>query len=76
MEGDPDFAEKFNKFFSDANILEANEYTPEVLEDTYLNMEMTLPKDDESAQFSKVTKRLHDVNDIFIGIADDDPLLD
>ena len=76
LEEDPDFAEEFNKLFSDPNIPEADEYTPEVLEDTYLNMEVALPKDGESAQFAKVTKRLRDANGIPIGTAHDNPLLD
>ena len=55
LEEDPDFAEEFNKFFSDTNVPKADAYTLEVCEDTYLNMEVTLPKDGESAQFTKVT---------------------
>ena len=75
LEEDPDFAEEFNKLFSDAYIPEAGEYTPEVLEKTYLNVEVALPKDSKSAQFSKVTKRIRDTHGISIEIAYDNLLL-
>ena len=44
------------------NILEANEYTPEVLEDTYTNMELALPCNSEGPEFTKVTKGLIDAD--------------
>ena len=39
-------------------------------------MELVLPKDGESAQFAKVTKRLRDANGLPIGVAHDNPMLD
>ena len=53
-----------------------SEYTPEVLQDTYLNMELALPRDDEGPEFARVTKRLRDNEGIPIGTANDNPLLD
>ena len=76
LDEDPDFKEEFDRLFSDISIPEADEYTPEVLEDTYLNMEVALPKDGDSSQFARVTKRLRDAQGIPIGIAHDNPLLD
>ena len=71
MEEDEDFAEEFNKLFNNANIPEADEdkryeftadsqfpdheFTPEALQDTYLNMEIALPKDGDGPEFARVT---------------------
>ena len=33
--------------YSDSNVPEADDFTPGVLEDTYLNMEVALPRDGE-----------------------------
>ena len=43
----------------------------------YLNMELALPQGDSlEPRMARVTKRLKDANDIPIGTADDNPLLD
>ena len=76
MEDNPEFNEEFNRLFSDPNGPEADRYTPEVLEDTYLNMELALPKDGDEPQFARVTKRLRDAHGLPIGMAHDNPLLD
>ena len=47
-----------------------------MLQDAYLNMELSLPRDDEGPEFSRVTKSLRDNEGILIGIANDNPLLD
>ena len=46
-ESDPDFKDEFNRNFSDGTIPEANDFIPDVLDDTYLEMELALPKDGE-----------------------------
>lgn len=67
FEEDEDLAEEFNKIFSSSTIPEADgkendnvendvifpeyEYTPEVLHDTYLNVELALPQYNESPDF-------------------------
>ena len=66
----------FTKIFNDPHIKEADDYTPEVLEDTYLNMELALPRNSEGPEFAKVTKRLRDADGIPIGTAHDNPILD
>ena len=62
--------------YLDDNINPELEHTPEVLQDTYLNMELALPRDDEGPEFARVTKRLRDKNGIPIGTSNDNPLLD
>ena len=76
IEDDEDFREEFQKVYNNKDIPEADDYTPEVLEDTYVNMEVVLPRDSEGPQFAKVTKRLRDANGIPIGTANDNPILD
>lgn len=77
LEEDEDFREEFECIFSNKDIPEADDHTPEVLDDTYVNMELALPHDDGgSAQYARVTKRLRDANGIPIGTANDNPILD
>ena len=64
-----------NEFYVDTTFSKY-EHTPEVLQDMYLHMEFALPPDDEGPDFARVTKQLRDANGLFIGIADDNPLLD
>ena len=73
---DQDFVDEFRKIFNDNSIKEADEYTEETLDDTYLNMEIALPRDSEGPEYAKVTKRLRDANGIPIGTANDNPMLD
>ena len=73
---DPDFDDEFRKKFNDNSIKEADEYTAETLDDTYLNMEVALPRDSDGPEYAKVTKRLRDANGIPIGTANDNPILD
>ena len=76
LEQDEDFREEFQRVYDDETIPEADDYTPEVLEDTYLNMEVALPRDDEGPELARVTKRLRDANGLPIGTANDNPILD
>ena len=75
-EYDQEFTDEFNKIFNNPDISEADDYTPEILEDTYLNMEIAMPRDGEGPEISQVTKRLRDSNGLPIGRAHDNPLLD
>lgn len=56
IEDDPDFAEEFNRVLSDSTIPESEDYIPEVLEDTYINTEISVPRDYDGPEFAKVTK--------------------
>jgi len=58
---------------------EDDNFTPDVFDDTYLRMEIALPRgggDQEDVQFAKVSKRLRDKEERPIGVAHDNPLLD
>ena len=62
--------------YSSKDIAKANNYTPEVFDDTYINMEITLLRDSDGLEFVKVTKRLRDKDGILIRTANDNPILD
>ena len=80
IEDDPDFVDEFQNDVSDENVSDEEEnFTPDVFDDTYLHMEVALPRgrgDIEDVQFAKVTKRLRDAQGRPIGTAHDNPLLD
>ena len=62
--------------YNDSNVLEADDFTPEVPEYTYLNMDVALPCDGEGPQLSNFIKRLRDANGIPIVTSNDNPILD
>ena len=77
MEHDPDFMEEFQRVIDNEEVPEADaEFTPEILDDTYMNMEVGVPRDDDGPTFARVTKRLRDANGLPIGVANDNPILD
>ena len=78
LEEDPYFDEEFKTVFNKFNIPEADDFSPDVLEDTYkhVDMDIALPRDVEGADFSKVKKRLRDTNGIPIGRSHDNNMLD
>ena len=76
IENDEDFREEFNSIYNSENIHEADDFTPEVMEDTYVNMELALPRDGEGPDYARVTKRLRDKDGLPIGTANDNPILD
>ena len=78
FDNDPLFDEEFRKVYNNMDIPEADdvEFTPETMNDTYLNMEVALPKDGSGPEMARVTKRLRDRNGIPIGVAHENPLLD
>ena len=51
---DPDFAEEFKRVFNNANIPKAEDFTPEVLEDTYVYMEIAFTRYGEGPEIAKV----------------------
>ena len=80
LEEDPDFAAEFNNpaipeadattdGFAEHFTYPDSEFTPECLQDTYLDMEVALPRDNEGPEFVRITKRLRDANGIPIGTA-------
>jgi hypothetical protein len=76
IESDDDFREEFEAVFNSDSVQEADNFTPDVLDDTYLGMELALPRDGEGPEFAKVTKRLRDKDGLPIGTANDNPILD
>ena len=77
FEEDPDFIEEFHDVISNNESKEADEtFTPDVY-DTYLNMELAIPRGDSlEPRLARVTKRLKDVNSLPIGLANENPILD
>mgnify|MGYP003326537431 FL=1 len=76
MNSDPDFIEEFNKVISDASITDPEDNTPDSY-DPYLQMELSLPRgDDFSPMNARVIHRQTDENDLPIGKANNNPLLD
>ena len=52
------------------------DFTPDVFDDTYLNMELTIPRDGDSPYFAKVEKRLRDKDGMPIGRSHNNPIRD
>ena len=75
---DLDFLDEFHNVVSNPEVPEADQqFTLDVFDDRYLNMELALPHGDEATpQYAKVTKRLRDTNGIPISTADNNPILD
>ena len=74
---DPDFQEEFEKVVNDESLPEADEsFSPDIYDDTYLNMELALPRSGGEVEFGRVVKRMRDENGLPIGTANDNPILD
>ena len=77
IDNDDDFREEFHRVFNDAHIPEADtDPTPEIGDDTYVNMELALPRNDNGPTFARVTKRLKNAQNEPIGFANENPILD
>jgi hypothetical protein len=54
LQYDLDFQQEFNNIVNDPGISEADkDFTPDVFDDTYLNMELAIPKVDKEVLFSR-----------------------
>jgi hypothetical protein len=74
---DAEFVQEFGRTINDPNIQEADQtFTPDAFDDTYLNMELALPRDGGEVQLARVVKRLRDKDGLPIGTANDNPILD
>ena len=58
------------------HIPESDEHTPDVLDDTYVDKEIALPRDGDGPEFARVTKRIRDNNGMPVGVANVNPYLD
>ena len=78
LDTDPDFIDEFYNVVSDDTVPEQDEsFTPDTFDNTYLHMEVALPRGRaEDPQFAKVTKWLCDKDGCPIGMANDNPMLD
>ena len=76
IEINSNFNEEFNRIYNNQNISGADNSTPGVLEDTYLNMKLAMPRGIDGPEFDKVTKRPRDADSLPIGTENDNPLLD
>ena len=52
------------------------DFTPDAFDNTYLNMELAIPRDGDGPDFAKMTKRLRDKDMLTIGRAHNNPILD
>ena len=75
---DLDFVDEFHSVVSNNEIKEADEeFTPDIYDNQYLNMELAVPRgDNPNPQYAKVTKWLRDADSIPIGMANENPILD
>ncbi len=72
-----EFVQEFGLTINDPQLCEADQdFTPDTYDDTYLNMELALPRDGAEVQFGRVVKRLRDKDGLPIGTAHDNPILD
>lgn len=77
FEHDEDFQREFDRVVNSKDVPEAEDnFTPDMFDDTYLHMELALPRDGDGPEFARVTKRLRDADGIPIGVANDNPILD
>ena len=51
-------------------------FTPDVFDDTYLKMELAIPRYGDGVDFAKVTKRLRDKDRLKTVRAQNNPILD
>jgi hypothetical protein len=72
-----EFVQEIGHSINDPMLREADqEFTPDVYDDTYLNMELALPRNGAEVHFGRVLKRLREKDGIPIGTAHDNPMLD
>ena len=72
-----EFVEEYGRTINDPALKEADEeFTPDAYDDTYLRMELALPRDGAEILFGRVVKRLRDKDGLPIGTANDNPILD
>ena len=76
LEHDDDFREECERVINSDDVMEADDVTPDTLDDTYLNMELALPRDGDGPELARVAKRLRDKDGIPIDTANDNPILD
>ena len=77
LEYDPDFQEEFNDIINDLNVPESDSnLTPDVSEDSYLNMELVILRDRDGPKFATVKKRSRYRDGLTIVRPHNNPILD
>ena len=77
LEDDEELWEELDQIYQDKEIPVAeNVFTPEIMDNNYMNMEVALPWNTEGPDFARVTKRLKDANGLTIGTSNENPILD
>ena len=56
VEHDEDFNEEFFKVYGDDKLQEADDFSPEIMDNGYLNMELALPRDGETPALLELPK--------------------
>ena len=76
-EYDPDLQEEFYNIINDSNVTEVDaDFSPDVFDDRYLKIELSIPSDVYGPEFAKVKKRFSDKDRLPIGKAHNNPILD
>ena len=78
IDKDSDFCKGFEHIYNNYEIPEVDneDYTPDFLDNTYLNMEVALPRIGQGLELARVVKRLQDKYGIPIETTNDNPILD
>ena len=77
LEYDLDFQDDFDSIINDLNVPEVDaHFTPDVFDDTYLNMDLEIPRDVDRAEFAKVMKCFRDRDGLPIGRSHNNQTMD
>ena len=77
MEHDSDFQKNFDSIVNDHSVPEAeNDFSPDVYDSIYLNMEVVIPRDRNGPGFYQVTRSFLDKGRLPVVKAGDNPVLD
>ena len=76
IENDEDFRQEFYQVYDDDGLSETEEFTPEIADSMYVNMEIALPREGYGDMFATVKGRTKDTDGKPVGIAHKNPILD
>ena len=76
LENDKNFAAEFNRLYNNSNVPETdNDFDPD-FHNIYLNIELFIDRDSAYPKFAKITKRIKNHRNNFIGTAHNNPIMD
>ncbi len=71
------FVQEYGLTINNPGTKEADQgFTPDAFDDSYLNMELTLPREGSDVPLDRIVKRLRDEDGLPIGAANNCPILD